>query len=144
MSVSGRAGEVFLFSFKDSFIHSVDTLINAKEAIELLLNKQTSSLTSLFQKYGNRDTLFGTDKITTHSYGDTYERLFCSKRNQKINMLEIGISGGFGLACYAEYFKEGTITGIDIQNGVKANILNNERIKLIFGEAHDKNIITKL
>lgn len=102
------------------------------------------SIKDLFQKYGNRDTLYGTDKGVTHSYVETYNNLFTPRKDTVTSVLEIGISGGYGLLCYAEYFKQATVYGIDIEDNIHANIKDNERIKLFLKNAHDKSLIQSL
>lgn len=118
--------------------------MNTKDAIDFLLNSQNNNLISLFKKYGNRDTTLGTDKNITHTYGEIYDTLFSKKKDNATNILEIGISGGFGLRCYAEYFKHAIITGIDIQDIIKADIRNHERIKIIIGNANNTELIKTL
>jgi hypothetical protein len=64
----------------------------------------------------------GTDKYGAHQYTPHYHRLFSSRRDQPIRLLEIGI-GGYGLALsggqslrmWADYFPYGQITGLDIE-----------------------------
>jgi hypothetical protein len=54
-----------------------------------------TSLIDILEKYQDENTTFGTDKNSTHSYGQIYEMIFNPIRNNTINILEIGYDGGF-------------------------------------------------
>jgi cephalosporin hydroxylase len=76
------------------------------------------------------------DKNTVHSYINTYEELFEKKRENAEHILEIGIGNfsernGGSLLLWAEYFKNATITGIDILpiDRVYHEVLEHPRIK---------------
>lgn len=120
--------------------------VNDKTVAMIKRNPNIESLAvqDLFQKYGNRDTQHGTDKGVSHSYVDTYSRLFTPRKDTVKTMLEIGISGGFGLLCYAKYFRNATIYGVDIEDNIHANIKQHHRIKLFFQNAHDKSLLESL
>lgn len=73
-------------------------------------------LTEVLQKYSTVDTCEGSDKITTHSYGDLYDAI-CAPWRQKpdLTILEIGVSGGAFLRVLSEYFQPSArIYGIDV------------------------------
>lgn len=106
------------------------------------VNKQ--SIQQIFESYSNRETTKGTDKTVSHSYGQVYDNLFLSKREQVTSLLEIGISGGYSLLCYAEYFRNAKIYGVDIEDHVHANIKHDPRIQLFFEDAHKDSLIQKL
>jgi len=57
---------------------------------------------------------FNTDKITYHNYWGFYERHFSSLKNEKLNILEIGILRGESLRLLKSYFNNTLIHGIDI------------------------------
>ena len=81
------------------------------------------------------------DKNTVHSYLETYETLFSSKKNDAENVMEIGISSGGSIKLWYDYFLNATIYGLDI---IKANqlwdeITNKDRIKLGRFDAYDYN-----
>ena len=92
-----------------------------------------------------------TDKNTCHSYLDTYESLFFSKKNNPNNILEIGIGepyhdnrNGGSIKLWRDYFMNSTIYGIDIHDISKINsdIINQERINLLTGQnAYDLSFI---
>lgn len=83
----------------------------------------------------------GTDKNTTHSYGPVYDRLFYPYKERPIRLLEIGISGGYALQAYADYFPNGDIFGIDIVNKVNKEALKNPRLNITIANALDKQVI---
>jgi hypothetical protein len=95
-----------------------------------------------------------TDKNTSHSYIDTYERLFSAKKMLKNNILEIGIGdpkqnkeNGGSIKLWYDYFQNSTIYGLDIHNisNVNENILNNDRIKLYTSiNAYDTTFIDNI
>jgi len=92
-----------------------------------------------------------TDKNTCHSYINTYERIFLSKKNDKNNILEIGIGepkqnkeNGGSIKLWHDYFPNSNIYGLDIHHISNVNecIKNNDRIKLITSvDAYNKTFI---
>lgn len=54
-----------------------------------------------------------TDMNSTHSYADVYESLFSSRRNDTINILQIGLNFGGAIHVWREYFPNSTIYLID-------------------------------
>jgi hypothetical protein len=80
-----------------------------------------------------------TDKNTCHSYIDTYERIFQSKKYNNNNVLEIGIGepkenldNGGSIKLWHDYFPNSTIYALDIHDISKINnsIKGVDRIKL--------------
>ena len=57
-----------------------------------------------------------TDKNTTHSYLDLYQKLLFTKKNTAKNILEIGIWQGGSIKLWSDYFINATIYGLDIFN----------------------------
>lgn len=94
-----------------------------------------SLFTDIVKRYEATNTSIGTDKCTTHSYGEVYNIIFDNYKNTTGNILEIGISGGFGLCAYVDYFKDAQIYGIDIEDICTTKIKNHERVHLYFGDA---------
>jgi hypothetical protein len=92
-----------------------------------------------------------TDKNTCHSYINTYEHLFSSKKNDNNNILEIGIGepkenreNGGSIKLWHDYFQNSTIYGLDIHDISKINdsIKNKDRIKLFTSvDAYDTTFI---
>jgi hypothetical protein len=74
-------------------------------------------LAELFKKYSSppgSGTVRGTDKGTVHSYAETYEELFASRRFEPLEIVEIGVDSGASLEVWADYFPAAHVTGIDI------------------------------
>jgi len=95
----------------------------------------TDTLLALFKKYKSYNTNNGTDKTTSHSYGEVYSTILNKLSSSSPTILEIGVSGGYGVQVYSEYFPSGTIYGIDIVDTVKPFIKQTPNIKLYFGDA---------
>lgn len=67
------------------------------------------------QKYSTElYTEQGTDKCTTHSYGDFYDALFQPRINNKMEILEIGVCSGGFLQAMSDYMPNAEIHGVDI------------------------------
>ena len=50
-----------------------------------------------------------------HKYDLVYNQYLEKLKDKKLNILEIGISDGYSLKAWAEYFKKSKIIGIDIK-----------------------------
>ncbi len=57
---------------------------------------------------------YNTDKPAFDGYFRTYEMIFAPLVEKKIHLLELGISQGGSLELWRDYFRKGTIAGIDI------------------------------
>ena len=57
-----------------------------------------------------------TDKDTTHSYLDLYDKLLLQKKETAKNILEIGIHYGGSIKLWADYFTNANIYAIDIMS----------------------------
>ena len=80
-----------------------------------------------------------TDKNTSHSYLETYEKLFQDKKNTAKNILEIGVQSGGSIKLWNDYFVNATIYGLDI---IKIRdhwpiILSESRVRLGCFDAYD-------
>jgi hypothetical protein len=75
---------------------------------------------------------YRTDKNTTHSYLDLYERLLVSKKETAKNVLEVGIDKGGSIKLWSDYFKNATVYGLDIIDvrTMWEGIKNNDKIIL--------------
>lgn len=76
------------------------------------------SLQSSIAKYSSFWVKHGTDKDTMHSYGPLYERLLAPYRERATRVLEIGLFSGASLVVWAEFFKNATIDGVDIDSSL--------------------------
>ena len=97
-----------------------------------------------------------TDKNTTHSYLDTYEKLLHKKKETATNVLEVGIGdfrekNGGSIILWSKYFLNATIYAIDIleKERVLDELINNKSI-ILFTESDayseeffNKNILEK-
>ena len=81
-----------------------------------------------------------TDKNTTHSYLDLYEKLLFSKKETAKNILEVGIFDGGSIKLWHDYFQNATIYGLDIKkiSDMWDGIKNNKRIYLGRFDAYDE------
>lgn len=99
------------------------------------------SIFDLCNKYGSVDTSFGTDKNTSHSYANTYDRILAPFKVTAQNVLEIGFDSGASLQVYSEYFTNANIYGIDIRDNCKPEFKVNPKIQMVFGDAKDTSIV---
>jgi len=119
-----------------------------KIKVEVMMEKLNSEelkndmFTNTLKKYSSVDTRFGTDKITTHSYGEIYDSLFFNYKDKNINLLEIGFDGGFSLQAYHDYFSRGNIYGIDITDNMSDSVRLNNELKIIIGDAKKPEIVS--
>ena len=60
---------------------------------------------------------YNTDKGYKHNYINHYYKYFKKFQNEEIKLLELGISQGSSLLMWKEFFKKGTIIGVDIFEG---------------------------
>lgn len=86
-----------------------------------------------------------TDKITGHSYIDTYENLFAPIRKKVKNVIEIGVYDGGSIRLWADYFPNATVRGVDIRHQVWDAIANDEKIKLYMQtDAYNPDFVSTL
>ncbi len=89
----------------------------------------------------------GTDKNSTHCYVDYfYEEAFEPYRDKKVSVLEIGISGGYSLRLWREYFKNAkTVVGIDNRPEVVEQVNRSiPGVEYHFGDAYTQEMVDKL
>jgi hypothetical protein len=83
-----------------------------------------------------------TDKNTTHSYLDLYEKLLINKKETAKNVLEVGIYKGGSIKLWNDYFTNSNVYGLDTTHidNVLDVIKNNEKIILYTSiDAYDNN-----
>ncbi len=92
-----------------------------------------------------------TDKNTTHSYIDLYQKLLVGKKETAVNVLEIGIgdnpshptvTNGGSIQLWHDFFTNATVHALDIKppEEVWDKIKNNDRIILYLGtDCYDEN-----
>ena len=96
-----------------------------------LRNHDLTSLAKVYQ----------TDKWGRHFYTPIYEQWFASLRYKPVRLLEIGVGGydrprvgGNSLRMWKRYFKQGSITGIDLYD---KSALQEDRINIVKGDQCD-------
>lgn len=66
-------------------------------------------------RYDITEKLGSGDKTSrVHNYLYAYDEIFAPRRHKPVQLLEIGVFKGESLATWADYFRNGTIHGIDI------------------------------
>jgi predicted O-methyltransferase YrrM len=68
----------------------------------------------ILQRYASAHCESGTDKTTSHSYGELYSELFAPIRTSAKRVLEIGVYSGASVAALADYFEGAEVEGIDL------------------------------
>jgi hypothetical protein len=93
--------------------------------------------------------LYGTDKVRDHWYTPEYEARFSHARNLPIALLEIGVGGyadagvgGASLQMWRDYFTQGTIVGLDIED--KSQLDLGERVHIEQGDQSDARVLHRL
>lgn len=89
----------------------------------------------------------GCDKAEKHSYDKIYDPEFSSVREDKINILEVGIFKGDSIKAWLEYFPNATIYGIDIFTRIKTEdieVLKDPRVKWLKADSTNASIATKI
>lgn len=79
-------------------------------------------LTLLANKYKSDK---GTEHGAKHSFSEFYDDHLNHLRENKLNLLEIGVDNGFSLKMWEEYFKNSNILGLDVDD---KSYLNTDRI----------------
>jgi len=99
------------------------------------------------------NNLTGTDKHSLHSYvPHLYDKLFESRREDEIDLLEIGVRDGASIRLWQKYFLNGKIYGLEekmydfIENKTQACIGKNmcgfalDRTKIYIGDAYEQEM----
>lgn len=90
------------------------------------------------------------DKGSTHSYIPYYESILSEKKNDSVNVLEIGVQGGICLLLWEQYFTNAkTVVGLDIdtsrvQQKVHQQSISTGKIKILQGDATNSQTIADL
>jgi hypothetical protein len=98
-------------------------------------NKKTNTMT-LTELYYNTNTYYG-DKGTDHDYINLYYNdEFNSKKNEQLNILEIGIWYGASIKLWNDFFPNSKIIGLDIQDNTNNTFTNNPQVTFIQTDAY--------
>jgi demethylmacrocin O-methyltransferase len=91
---------------------------------------------------------FGTDKWGIHFYTSPYEAHLKEYREQRVNLLEIGVGGydnpdqgGESLRMWRAYFRRGLIYGLDLHD---KSLLDSPRIETLRGDQGDPQALTEI
>lgn len=95
------------------------------------------------ERYASRDNATGTDKTTSHSYGELYTVLFAPLRERARNILEIGVYSGASVLAMADYFTRAHVVGIDITLKRITFGLDHPRITYLLGNATQPTTATR-
>lgn len=98
-------------------------------------------LTDVIAKYASYDNYSGTDKTTSHAYGEIYDSLFARYEGQEPRILEIGVQTGAFVQALSEYLPGARIDGLDIELRRLLYGHTNDRIRFI---QHDANLPSAL
>jgi hypothetical protein len=98
---------------------------------------------------------YGTDKVD-HGYLNIYEKHFAPIKDNKNNILEIGVWKGSSLSLWSEYFKNSYIIGIDVPKEIKKNSIypysmeyskqiemRLKNVSIVHGDQANKNTINE-
>lgn len=86
---------------------------------------------------------YGTDKSSDfHNYLNKYEFFLSKFKNEKINVLELGVQNGKSLMMWGDYFSQAIIYGVDIDEGCKKYEGGNR--KVIVQDLSDEDGLDKL
>ena len=97
---------------------------------------------------------YNSDKYGEHFYTKIYEKFMSKKKNENINLFEIGIGGyvqgkdysdpykgGESLKMWRDYFKKGTICGLDIY---EKKLVLGSRVNIYKGSQTDPKVLNKI
>lgn len=80
--------------------------------------------------------------IFNKSYLDIYETYFKDIKNNKLNVLEIGVKTGNSIKVWEEYFTNSNIFGLDIDPACKQ--FESNKTKIVIGSQEEKTSIDEL
>ena len=97
---------------------------------------------------------YGTDKRTNdpgqniyHGYTDIYYEMFKGMRNEKLNIVEIGVQNGYSTFMFRDFFPNAMIYGIDTFGDIgcktKVEDIEGDRIKILVADQSDEAQINK-
>ena len=87
--------------------------------------------------------LYGTDKSSlVHGYLPHYEKIVGHLRDEKFNLIEIGVQDGASLRTWQAYFRKARIIGVDIAPSCKSHA--GGRIHVEIGSQEDDIFLTRL
>uniref|UniRef100_A0A6C0HCV8 Methyltransferase n=1 Tax=viral metagenome TaxID=1070528 RepID=A0A6C0HCV8_9ZZZZ len=90
------------------------------------------SLEEIVINLKENNSVFITDKDSSHSYLPLYQELLKGKKDTAKNVLEVGIYSGGSIKLWNQFFTNATVYGLDIRNinEIWDGVKNNEKIVL--------------
>lgn len=86
---------------------------------------------------------YGTDKASNvHNYLSFYERFLSPLKDRGIQLLEFGVGRGASLCMWRDYFRHGSITGVDVDP--RCAEYAEGRVEVIIGDQRDKALLDGL
>jgi len=95
------------------------------------------------ERYASDNNDTGTDKTTSHSYGELYTMLFAPLRESARNILEIGVYSGASVLAMADFFQGAHVVGVDITLKRITFGLDHPRITYLLGNATQPTTATR-
>ena len=86
--------------------------------------------------------LYNTDKKSFDVYFRTYEEIFAPLADAEVHLLELGISQGGSLELWRDYFRRGTIAGIDVSPVALRNA--GPRVRIYRGLQQDTALLDRV
>lgn len=102
------------------------------------------SFNDVLQKYASHHCESGTDKSTSHSYGELYSNLFAPLQPIAKRVLEIGVYSGASVAALADYFTGAEAHGVDINLNNICFGNSNPRVHFHLGDGTKKEIAAQI
>ena len=95
-------------------------------------------------RYASDHCKSGTDKTTSHAYGELYDTLFAPLKDRARRVLEVGVYSGASVVAMADFFLNAEVVGVDVTH---ANILfgrANPRVRYVLGDATQASTVDAL
>ena len=89
--------------------------LDGKKTFYKLNKYQNKKKFKNYREWVLRDNIYDYEYEMGTNYVSFYEKIFKSLKNEKLNILEIGVAGGHSHASWYKYFKNSKIFGIDIR-----------------------------
>lgn len=86
-----------------------------KTYYKLSKNLKTKNLFHNYKEWITRKNIYDFEYEAGLDYVSIYEKIFFPIKNEKLNILEIGVAGGHSHASWYKYFKNSQIYGVDIR-----------------------------
>ena len=133
--------------YRDNSVHLQHTAYMDEQLKKMIEHFKTTEIIADYykqEKHSLHDLgiKYNTNKAFYHNYCKFYERILSPIKESCAKMLEVGISDGASILMWREYFKNGTIYGIDIEE--KYLIHDQERIVSGLGDQSNMESLKKL